>query len=42
MDDAELKLAGRLATQLRVYSIRCSTEAASERRRPRFTCPPLP
>ena len=29
MDDAELKLAGLLAVQLRVDSIRCSTEAAS-------------
>jgi transketolase len=29
MDDAEIKLAGLLATQLRVDSIRCSTEAGS-------------
>jgi transketolase len=29
MDDAELTLAGQLATQLRVDSIRCSTEAGS-------------
>ena len=29
MDAAQLELAGRLATQLRVDSIRCSTEAAS-------------
>src|SRR5665213_2110653 len=29
MDDAELQLAGLLATQLRVDSIRCSTEAGS-------------
>lgn len=28
MDDAKIELAGRLAAQLRVDSIRCSTEAA--------------
>ena len=39
MDDKMLELAGRLATQLRVDSIRCSTEAGSGHPPPRCRPP---